>query len=251
MSTQPAVEEDLWLEPADIEVIASAVTEMVRRVRRGDPPMKPGVPLSLLGARLHAATPGAPEPRAIRAGTHFSIFGTCTIDLSPFPINASDIGPLQADLTEFETAMLGLLAHEASHVRQREGGERTSAMHQASERASQRAWRTKLYDDYIAYLETPLETAAHATQLAVELRHLHGPDLPSGSFLRLCRASPIWMHMSNHPDCPPTSPAAGRKAFGPVSRRLLWNAWWVYLRLTNRPPPWRPRAWRWLVDRLP
>lgn len=249
-SVHPVIDEDLWLVAADVDAIAVVVTEMVNRVRSGVPPLKPGIPLSLLGAQLRAVTASAPRPREIRAGAHFSVFDTSTIELKPFPVLAADIGPLQADLTEFETAMLGILAHEVSHVRQHEHEDRTRDLHQASETANRTAKRTQTYDDYVVYLSTPLETAAHATQLAVEIRHLHGPDLREDAFRKRCRANPVWAHMSNHPICRPASAAAAQAAFGPVSNRLLWNAWWVYLRLANRPLPWRTRAKRWLIDRL-
>ncbi len=249
-STYPVIDEDLWLDDVDVADIAAVVSGMVGQVRGGNRPIKPTVRLVLRGAQVSAGTPGSPRPRDIRASSHFSAFGS-SITLAPFPLWDEDIGPLVDDTDEFETAILGILAHEVSHVRQHEAGARTRALHLASEAASQKVQRTNAYDDYIAYLCTPLEMAAHATQLAVEMRHVHGPQLRADQFRRHVRASWLWKYMRDQPKCVQRSPKAARRAFGRVSPRLLSNAWWSYQRLGNRIPAWPDRMLGWVIAHLP
>lgn len=248
-STYPVIDEDLWLDAADLADIALIVSRMVGRVRSGDRPMKPTTRLVLRSAQIVAGTPGSPRPREIRASSQFSAFGSSII-LAPFPHWDEDIGPLAGDIGEFETAMFGLLAHELSHVRQHEAGARTRDMHLASEAASQKVQRTNDYDDYIRYLCTPLEVAAHATQLAVEMRHVHGSQLRIGQFRRHVQASWLWKYMREQPKCVKPSSKAARKAFGRVSRLLFSNAWWAYQRLENRTPTWPHRMLGWVFAHL-
>lgn len=243
----PVLDEDLWLGPGEFRTIADEAAAMVREVRAGYPPLRPGQLKTILGAVVRVSG-GSPSPGDIRASAHNGESGPF-IRLHPFPMFASEIGPIAAQPDEFETAITGLLVHEFTHIKQHEGGSRTAGLLLLADKAGKTVVRTLAYDDYIAYLSTPPETAAHATQMAAEVLHLQGARLGRAAFLKACRNSPLWSHMTDHPQIRPPSKTEGHKAFMSISGLLLRNAWWAYLRLTGRPPARMIRILRALIGR--
>jgi hypothetical protein len=228
---------------AEIEAVAS---DMCQRIEQDERPLPFLKPVSVLGAKVLAAG-GEPKPREIRGATTFGS-QTCEINLDPFPQWDEDVGHLKADLAGFRTTIIGVLAHEASHVRQWTiGRERTRHEHQRSDNASRVAQASGLYTDYIAYLSTPLEIAAHSTQLAVEIRETHGDRLSSKiTFENAAKQCGLWDHMTDHPISRPTCVESGAREFAPTSRLLLSNGWWIYQRLNRHQAPWPDHIAGWL-----
>lgn len=238
----PILDDDLWIDADDFATIRTEVAKMRERLHRDLLPIDFRSKPRLRGAEV-TFSGGAPSPREIRASAE-STDRSSVIKLSPFPEFYEDISNLTDDLDEFELAMTGILAHELSHVRQWQiGGNRTRRAHAASQASHEKAQLTGLYPDYIDYVATPLELAAHATQLAAETQVQCGQDLTRRQFDEVCRRSALWRHISDHPISKPGSKLEAFWHLRRVKSRLLANGWWAYRHLAGRKSGW---IYRWV-----
>ncbi|RRN63447.1 hypothetical protein [Caulobacter sp. 602-1] len=230
--TAPVIPADLWLDLADLEEIDFAVDLMVEQLAAGDPPL-PAKPVRILDAQLVAG--GAEQtmrPRDVRAATKFPVAGKPSIELKPFPAVGQSTEFLAEDLAAFRFAVRPVLAHEAAHVRQAvQGGQAWIDKITAADKASQEALRSNTYQDYMNYLATPIEMAAHATQLAVEVLGVHGGGLDQVEFEKRCGQAWVWRHARDA-----TRWTEGQQTrlpmFIPVATAWRLQAWWLYQRLT-------------------
>jgi len=224
----PIISSDLWLDRGAFEEVRDLVGRMMTRIEQDERPL-PFPPREKLQGIFVTAKGGDPKPREIRGAAFLN--GTPIIVLDPFPCFDEEVGPLKADLEGFRSTMLGLLAHEASHIRQWVVA-RDEAAHSAASMASRKAQATKDYDDYVTYLATPLELAAHSTQLAAEVWAAEADGLSQPDFESAAARTGLWTHMTDHPVSRPACLKSGAEAFGRVGKALLANSWWAYQRLT-------------------
>jgi len=180
------------------------------------------------------------RPRDIGGG-----YSRCSeqIKFTPFPnyldMTAGNGAELSGDLMAFRFAMRSLLAHEVSHRRQHQlsDGSLDQAMSDA-EAAGELADRTRNYQDYLKYLRLPVEVAAHATQMAVEVFDSYGASLTKTEFMVRCKQSwvlrrvwrsPMWLYGGDE--------NARFDAFLPGAAEWIDQADFAYKRLVARQAP--------------
>lgn len=223
----PTLHADLWLEPADLEEVQAAVDHVLANLLREDAPLKlVGAP-TIGGLPICAAGANAPvAPREVRA-----CFADHSLDLDPFPKFFEHAEILAADLALVRIALRPILAHEACHARQRARGDaKVQSVLDDAKRLSSDAKTSKAYSDYLIYLRNAAELAAHATQLAVEVRDAYGPGLGSSDFERRCRQSWLWRHLWKGGSWTPDPEDRGA-AFKAYADELLPQSLWAYARL--------------------
>lgn len=168
----PEIDEDLWIEKTDLDVIDLAISQIINNMEGEMTSIQVTNPPRIGSARISVSSdPAISIARDIRADTSGAV-SNITVSLKGFPLYAyqSEYRQLAADLPDLRAALRPVLAHEASHVRQIErGGSKMNDARDAASKANRKAFETKQYADYIAYVGNGIEIAAHATQLAVEV----------------------------------------------------------------------------------
>lgn len=232
--TTPAIAADFWLDRADLDEIEKAVDLMLDRLSKNKAPTD-GIPMpSVHGRQIFAAgTSNTIRPRDVEGSYNRQ---TKNITLDPFP-GSSDMSAgrgagLADDLMVFRFALRSLLAHEISHLRQDEQskGDLDSEF-SAAENASKRAEHTKDYSDYLLYLQCPVEIAAHATQLAVEVLDSYGRSLTESEFTRRCRQAWVFRRARKGEKWQTGDEQARIQAFMPVAETWIGHAHFAYQRL--------------------
>jgi len=104
------------------------------------------------------------------------------------------------DIPAFRLAITPVLAHETTHIRQRDSRLVTNKDCDAAEAAGEAVKRQKTFAAYDAYVRHPMETAAHGVQLAVEVLMGHGVIADEITFRRRAAQTWVYRHMLHHPD---------------------------------------------------
>lgn len=230
----PIISERYWLDRSDLVEIETAIDHMLVNLSRGNAPITLATPPSIRGRIIQAAgASNTVRPRQIKGGYNRQ---SKNITLEPLPnstnMNSGLIVELADDLFAFRLAMRSLLAHEVSHVRQDglSGGSLDQDFIEA-ELASKKAQQTKSYEDYLRYLLCPVEIAAHATQLAVEVLDSYGARLNESDFTSRCRQSWVFRRAYKNPDWTSDNEQIRLQSFKTVADTWIDQAMFAYKRL--------------------
>lgn len=230
----PIISDHYWLERSDLNEIERAIDHMLANLSCDNAPITSTAPPSIRGRIILAAgAPNVVRPRQIKGGYNRQ---SKNITLEPLPNSADMISgqgaELADDLFAFRLAMRSLLAHEVSHMRQDElaDGNLDQDFIEA-EQASEKAKQTKSYDDYLQYLLCPVELAAHATQLAVEVLDSYGIGLISSEFTKRCRQAWLFRRAYKSPEWTSDGEQARLQSFKRVGDTWIDQAMFAYKRL--------------------
>jgi hypothetical protein len=97
-------------------------------------------------------------------------------------------------------AITPVLAHEATHIRQRDSGLVSAADCDRADTAGQAVKRDQTFTAYENYVRQPMELAAHGVQLAVEILLGHGVIPDDKTFGRRAAQTWVYRHILHHPD---------------------------------------------------
>ena len=220
---------------ADLNEVVSVVDAMMARVQSRQAPCgMTGWP-TLRGARLMLPWTGervAPaEVRARYARRDPTTAGE--ISLEHLPRSPEQIDLFLADLDAMRVHLVTLLVHEVAHARQVQmGGDEAEPLREQAEALSKKLLDgSKAYEDYMAYVSHPIETAAHAAQLAAEVFLAAGGELEEAAFRQSCETT--WLAWRLRDDlCWEPPPGPSRAAtFEAVWSALVTESWPAYGRL--------------------
>lgn len=229
------IADELWLDRQDLVDIGSVVDEMVRHVQADQTPIRITKPVLLRGIPVQ----GDRGNRPVTAESITACYSVPKIQgsrgsirLSPFPLKVEDAEPLKANLGLFRCMMRSVLAHELTHVRQREFGGGDLAPDLAAAAAlSEAAEASGKFADYIDYVSHPVECAAHGTQIAVEVIDNAGFGLDRLAFDTACEGARLWRHVRDHSRFISGNQDRTR-LFASLVPRLRDDGWRAYQRLT-------------------
>ena len=226
--------DELWLDREDLRQIQAVVAAMVKRVVAGQSPCGATNWPTLRGARLTLSGVGERvAPDAVRA--KYSRIDPQTpgeIALVHFPRTPETSELFAESPAEMGKRLTSLLSHEVSHARQVQLG--TDAVTPALREAEELGRKAKAgtsYADYMAYVAHPIEAAAHATQLVVEIIVESESRLDEGPFRAACRSTWLFHHLRDEPLWEPGSGPLRAALFDRVWVLLVDLAWYQYDRL--------------------
>lgn len=201
MPPVPVLPPAAWPSVDDLNAIHDVVDHMVANLASNRAPIDHKAGIRILGRSVEATGGRPAHSREIRAAlATVKATGSGTIKLENFPAMIEDAGAFQMDIPAFRLAVTPVLAHETTHIRQRESRLVTNQDCDAAEAAGEAVKQQKTFAAYDAYVRHPMETAAHGVQLAVEILMGHGVITDEATFRRRAAQTWVYRHMLNHPD---------------------------------------------------